>query len=166
MSARPCGSRIRRGGFSPLFLLALVLPSGPLSARLPVQEVSGSVVAENRRVTHPKVLEQVILVSKELPGEHNSLALRYWRTSARKSDQGRVLVDVEIRRPTGANGASQLLAEFEGKGPVGSRVFALSLSSLPALREGDLIFVSFRFRKMPAIPRSEGVFAEAILRTE
>jgi hypothetical protein len=74
---------------------------------------------------------------------------------------GRVLVKVEIERAAG--GGSEIVSRFKAKGTVFSRWFGRGWGPLPALHKGDLIVVTFRFRRMSRIARTQSVFAETIL---
>ena len=147
--------------FSAPSLVLIALLASAASARGQIQEVSASAVAETRRMQHPATVHQVLRVGKDHEEGATALQARYWRTSRKKAGRGRVLVEVEIQRSTGAG--VETVCRVKDRSRVTLRRWSRSWGPLPALQTGDLILVTFRFRKVPAIARFDAVYAETIL---
>lgn len=149
----------------PLVLVGcLLLPSESI-AGLTLQEVSSGVVAKSGPEAHPKRVEQVIRVERDLNALEANLLLGYWRTELARPDKGRVTVKVEILRPGNGEEPPTTLLQSTAKGSVSLRRFGHSIALLPELLEGDLILISFRLRRMPRIPLYDVAFVEALLET-
>ena len=146
-----------------LALAGLSAPATPLSVRYVAH---GGWDAEETAERHPKRYDAVLVVPVDLVDPTPRIEVSYGRTSSRRPDRGRVLVDLQIARDTDGDGAIDSTEEIQLVGNVRQQRALMSIGPIAPVRTGDLLTLRARFRQMPRIDARRGAWLTLYLRSD